>query len=115
MPISKCLELPYKIFHKNIFWSQESVYVSALLQICSASWFDEMIRSDISNLSTLTCNPTVALKQLSIPIEESFFLCSYKGVDRECKPFLKTIFTHFGVCYTFNILEAEKIFRVEAV
>ncbi|CAG9564749.1 unnamed protein product [Danaus chrysippus] len=54
------------------------------------------------------------LKELSPNITEMLFACKWKDVSRvNCSDLFLPIITEEGVCYTFNTLGAEELFRVE--
>ncbi|XP_039756123.1 pickpocket protein 28-like [Pararge aegeria] len=54
------------------------------------------------------------LKELSPNISEVFFGCKWKDIPKEnCSDLFLPILTEEGLCYTFNTMGAEDLFRVE--
>ncbi|XP_059052635.1 pickpocket protein 28-like [Achroia grisella] len=60
-------------------------------------------------------NSTVKnIRELSPNITEAFFGCKWKDIPKEtCSDLFSPILTEEGNCYTFNILRAEELFRME--
>ncbi|CAH0755771.1 unnamed protein product [Diatraea saccharalis] len=54
------------------------------------------------------------IKSVSPNITEVFFGCKWKDIPKEtCENLFAPILTEEGLCYTFNMLSAEELFRVE--
>ncbi|KAL0821734.1 hypothetical protein ABMA28_005159 [Loxostege sticticalis] len=54
------------------------------------------------------------IKSVSPNLTETFFACNWQDVPKEnCSFLFSPILTEEGLCYTFNMLPAEKLFRVE--
>ncbi|CAG4955982.1 unnamed protein product [Parnassius apollo] len=60
-------------------------------------------------------NATVEnLKQVSPNISEFFFGCKWKDIPKaSCSDLFSPILTEDGICYTFNTMGAEQLFRME--
>ncbi|KFB52419.1 AGAP010967-PA-like protein [Anopheles sinensis] len=53
------------------------------------------------------------LKNLSLARDSVVSHCGYAGYD--CKPYMKEIVTESGLCYSFNMLPEDQIFRTDAL
>nr|XP_053610910.1 pickpocket protein 28-like [Plodia interpunctella] len=54
------------------------------------------------------------LKKVSQNLSEAFFACKWKDIPKQtCEDLFSPILTEEGICYTFNTLRAEEIFRME--
>ncbi|XP_052756940.1 pickpocket protein 28-like [Galleria mellonella] len=54
------------------------------------------------------------IKEVSPNITETFFGCKWKDIPKEtCSDLFTPILTEEGQCYTFNILAADELFRME--
>ena len=51
------------------------------------------------------------LKDLSLQKEQTLSKCIFQGIEYPCETFLTEVVTDFGICYTFNTLNATDIYR----
>ncbi|XP_065087704.1 pickpocket protein 28-like [Ochlerotatus camptorhynchus] len=62
---------------------------------------------------SLKMNYVQTLKFMSIPFEEMFRGCRYRNNRVDCATYFSESITDSGVCYTFNAIDAEQLFRTE--
>lgn len=62
---------------------------------------------------SLKMNYIQILKYMSIPFKEMFGGCQYRNYRVDCAQYFTESITDSGVCYTFNAIDAEQLFRME--
>lgn len=67
------------------------------------------------NMGNLTVDPDIVqtLLDLSPKLHEILFQCKWRNAPDTCAELFSPIVTEEGICYTFNTLNAEEMFRTE--
>lgn len=54
-----------------------------------------------------------SLRNVSPLFNRTITYCLYRGLNENCEDFFHEIVTEEGICYTFNALDGEEIYREE--
>lgn len=83
----------------------------AISQVCDAhlnAGFD---------IGNLTVDPDIVqtLKDLSPKLDEQLFQCKWRNAPDTCQDLFSPILTEEGMCFTFNTLNANEMFRMDSM
>ena len=85
--------------------------MAALSQVC-----DSHILKDVNLNSTTNPREYIKLlKEMAVPFDEMFFFCSWRSRYTECSNIFTEVITEEGICYTFNMLNAQELLRSEVI
>ncbi|XP_077285517.1 pickpocket protein 28-like [Arctopsyche grandis] len=93
---------------KNVSFTEEEYFkMEAASLLC---------RNIVKNGSDIVNRTTIDyLKEFGQSFNEMFNKCEWKKKDIDCKELFRPVFTESGQCYTFNILDAEELFRKKVI
>lgn len=95
------------LYYYYQFFSSQNI-LQSILQICTKYSTEKKINF---NSTVASKDSSKVLQQLSKAIKQSYRHCFFEGLHIECDSFFTKIITNYGVCYTFNILNASEIYK----
>ena len=85
----------------NNLSEQQIIFQNALQPVCVFSY---------PIVSKIKIDYVTELRKISIPFNEIFLKCVWRGVDTKCETMFSEVLTDNGICYTFNMLNQKDIF-----
>ena len=85
--------------------------MEALFQVCDSHLFKYI------NLSSTTPPREYIklLKDMAVPLDEMFFACLWRYDFMDCSKLYTEVITEEGICYTFNMLDGQELFKTDVI
>ena len=85
--------------------------MAALSQVC-----DSHILKDVNLNSTTDPREYIKLlKEMAVPFKDMIYICSWRFGGVNCSEIFTEVVTEEGICYTFNMLNGQELFRSEVI
>ncbi|XP_058461451.1 pickpocket protein 28-like [Malaya genurostris] len=96
-----------RLHHNIILNESENAYFRAMAHICPSismwHYFNESRQEDTWKV----------LQRIAIPMENIFSTCRLRNVKVPCSTIISQSITQFGICYTFNAISSDDMFKKE--
>lgn len=78
----------------------------AVLQVCDSHLSDAMQLEE-----EYTSDIIDKLREMAPTFNETMFFCKFRNALQPCQELFKEVMTEEGLCFTFNVLNSQELYR----